>query len=135
MLIQTYISNVPIHGFTLISDMMYVNQNIGRICRAMFEVINHKICHQDELYTCRRFYANQLGKTEQNSQKAPAFPRSPTNTANTSTVRVDAPHKYSCIRSTEVRLSKALKALLEKSQGVQTFFFITTVWTKENSND
>lgn len=37
-LIQSYISRVRIEGFSLVSDMAYVSQNIGRIARALFEI-------------------------------------------------------------------------------------------------
>lgn len=37
-LIQSYISRVRIDGFSLVSDMAYVSQNIGRIARALFEI-------------------------------------------------------------------------------------------------
>lgn len=37
-LIQSYISRVRVEGFSLVSDMAYVSQNIGRIARALFEI-------------------------------------------------------------------------------------------------
>ena len=37
-LIQSYISRIRIEGFSLVSDMAYVSQNIGRIARALFEI-------------------------------------------------------------------------------------------------
>ena len=38
VLLQAYISQLPIKSFTLISDMSYINQSAGRISRALFEV-------------------------------------------------------------------------------------------------
>lgn len=37
-LIQTYVSRIRVDGFSLVSDMSYVSQNIGRISRALFEI-------------------------------------------------------------------------------------------------
>lgn len=37
-LIQSYISRIRIEGFSLVSDMAYVSQNIGRIARALYEI-------------------------------------------------------------------------------------------------
>lgn len=37
-LIQTYISRMRVEGFSLVSDMAFVSQNIGRIARALFEI-------------------------------------------------------------------------------------------------
>eukprot|EP01083_Nonionella_stella_P045188 121459_1 len=42
VLIQAFISNAPIRSFTLISDMMYITQSVGRICRALFEICINK---------------------------------------------------------------------------------------------
>lgn len=38
ILMQSFISKAPIEGFSLISDLAYVSQNVGRIYRALFEV-------------------------------------------------------------------------------------------------
>lgn len=37
-LIQSYVSRCRVDGFSLVSDMAYVSQNIGRIARALFEI-------------------------------------------------------------------------------------------------
>ena len=39
ILIQSYISRAPLNSFSLISDMSYVNQNVVRLIRALFEVV------------------------------------------------------------------------------------------------
>jgi activating signal cointegrator complex subunit 3 len=38
VLLQAYISNAPVRGFTLISDTAYITQSAGRIARALFEI-------------------------------------------------------------------------------------------------
>eukprot|EP00049_Salpingoeca_infusionum_P026339 m.25168 g.25168 ORF g.25168 m.25168 type:complete len:2051 (-) comp8684_c0_seq1:141-6293(-) len=38
VLLQTYITGLPIRSFSLISDMNYIAQNAGRIVRALFEI-------------------------------------------------------------------------------------------------
>jgi activating signal cointegrator complex subunit 3 len=42
VLLQSYISQHSLHGFTLISDMAYINQSAGRISRALFEIFLRK---------------------------------------------------------------------------------------------
>lgn len=39
ILIQSYISRAQLQSFSLISDMSYVNQNVVRLIRALFEVV------------------------------------------------------------------------------------------------
>ena len=39
ILIQAYVSRAPLTSFSLISDMSYVNQNVVRLIRALFEVV------------------------------------------------------------------------------------------------
>mmetsp|Transcript_35927 Transcript_35927/g.58074 ORF Transcript_35927/g.58074 Transcript_35927/m.58074 type:complete len:2158 (+) Transcript_35927:72-6545(+) len=39
VLLQSYISQLKLEGFALISDMMYVTQSAGRIMRALFEIV------------------------------------------------------------------------------------------------
>ncbi|CAF2034237.1 unnamed protein product [Rotaria magnacalcarata] len=39
ILIQAYISRAQLHSFSLVSDMSYVNQNVVRLIRALFEVV------------------------------------------------------------------------------------------------
>lgn len=43
VLLQAYISQGKLSGFTVISDTNYVAQNAGRICRALFEVALRKV--------------------------------------------------------------------------------------------
>jgi activating signal cointegrator complex subunit 3 len=38
ILLQTYISQLPLRSFSLVSDMNYVAQNAGRLLRALFEM-------------------------------------------------------------------------------------------------
>jgi pre-mRNA-splicing helicase BRR2 len=38
VLLQSYISQLRLEGFALVSDMVYVSQSAGRLLRAMFEV-------------------------------------------------------------------------------------------------
>ncbi|KAH9490921.1 activating signal cointegrator 1 complex subunit [Bulinus truncatus] len=38
ILLQSYISRVPVESFSLVSDMAYIAQNAGRIMRALFEM-------------------------------------------------------------------------------------------------
>ncbi|PLW35755.1 hypothetical protein PCASD_20638 [Puccinia coronata f. sp. avenae] len=38
VLLQAYISRLPLEGFTLMADMVYVTQSAGRILRALFEI-------------------------------------------------------------------------------------------------
>ena len=38
MLLQSYISQLKLDGFALVSDMVYVSQSAGRLLRAIFEV-------------------------------------------------------------------------------------------------
>src|SRR6478736_9524822 len=38
VLLQSYISQLKLDGFALVSDMVYVTQSAGRIIRAMFEI-------------------------------------------------------------------------------------------------
>eukprot|EP01124_Arcella_intermedia_P005586 TRINITY_DN13308_c0_g2_i2.p1 TRINITY_DN13308_c0_g2~~TRINITY_DN13308_c0_g2_i2.p1 ORF type:complete len:1074 (-),score=263.52 TRINITY_DN13308_c0_g2_i2:3145-6366(-) len=46
ILLQTYISKVPLDSFSLISDTSYVSQNAGRIFRALFEIaIKKRVDH------------------------------------------------------------------------------------------
>lgn len=37
-LIQAFVSRLRVEGFSLVSDMSYVSQNVGRIARALFEI-------------------------------------------------------------------------------------------------
>lgn len=39
LLIQAYISRLRLEGFSLVSDMSYVSQNVNRIARALFEIV------------------------------------------------------------------------------------------------
>ena len=39
ILIQSYVSRAQLNSFSLISDMSYVNQNVVRLIRALFEVV------------------------------------------------------------------------------------------------
>ncbi len=39
LLIQSFISRYRLDGFSLVSDMAYVSQNVGRIARALFEIV------------------------------------------------------------------------------------------------
>lgn len=39
ILVQSYVSRAPLNSFSLISDMSYVNQNVVRLVRALFEVV------------------------------------------------------------------------------------------------
>jgi activating signal cointegrator complex subunit 3 len=39
ILIQAYVSRAPLTSFSLISDMSYVNQNVVRLIRALFEIV------------------------------------------------------------------------------------------------
>eukprot|EP00803_Ostreobium_quekettii_P005866 evm.model.scf_17.6 EVM.evm.TU.scf_17.6 scf_17:76728-98390(+) len=38
VLMQAYVSRVPLEAFSLIADMMYISQNAARIARAIFEI-------------------------------------------------------------------------------------------------
>ncbi|VDK53455.1 unnamed protein product, partial [Anisakis simplex] len=38
-LMQAYLSRVNIRSFSLLSEMLYIEQNSGRLCRAMFEIV------------------------------------------------------------------------------------------------
>lgn len=38
VLIQAFVSKLPIESFSLTADMMYISQNVPRICRALFEI-------------------------------------------------------------------------------------------------
>jgi len=39
VLLQCYISRLPLDGFALLSDMVYITQNAGRLMRAIFELV------------------------------------------------------------------------------------------------
>ena len=39
ILVQSFISRAQLHSFSLISDMSYVNQNVVRLIRALFEIV------------------------------------------------------------------------------------------------
>jgi len=39
VLLQTYISNLKLEGFALVSDMVYVTQSAGRLVRALYEIV------------------------------------------------------------------------------------------------
>ena len=39
ILVQSYVSRAQLHSFSLISDMAYVNQNVVRLIRALFEIV------------------------------------------------------------------------------------------------
>ena len=38
ILLQAYVSQLPIKSFSLVSDMNYITQNAGRLFRAIFEI-------------------------------------------------------------------------------------------------
>ncbi|KAG1680515.1 U5 small nuclear ribonucleoprotein helicase [Nymphon striatum] len=42
LLLQAYISQLKLDGFTLMSDMVYVTQSAGRLMRAIFEIVLHR---------------------------------------------------------------------------------------------
>eukprot|EP01138_Halocafeteria_seosinensis_P005687 gb/GECG01005814.1/.p1 GENE.gb/GECG01005814.1/~~gb/GECG01005814.1/.p1 ORF type:complete len:2316 (+),score=249.07 gb/GECG01005814.1/:1-6948(+) len=42
VLLQSYISRIPLKSFTLISDTSYINQSAGRIARGLFEIALRK---------------------------------------------------------------------------------------------
>ncbi|XP_019848948.1 PREDICTED: U5 small nuclear ribonucleoprotein 200 kDa helicase-like [Amphimedon queenslandica] len=42
VLLQTYISQLKLDGFALMSDMVYISQSAGRLLRAIFEICLHR---------------------------------------------------------------------------------------------
>jgi pre-mRNA-splicing helicase BRR2 len=42
VLLQSYISNMNLEGFSLMSDMVYITQSAGRIIRCIYELVLHK---------------------------------------------------------------------------------------------
>lgn len=42
VLLQAYISNMKLEGFSLMSDMVYITQSAGRIIRCIFEIVLKK---------------------------------------------------------------------------------------------
>ena len=42
VLLQAYISNLKLDGFSLMSDMVYITQSASRLLRAIFEIVLHR---------------------------------------------------------------------------------------------
>ena len=42
ILLQCYISNIPLEGYAISSDMVFISQNASRIFRAIFEICCHR---------------------------------------------------------------------------------------------
>ena len=38
VLLQAYVSQLKLDGFALVADMVYIQQSVGRIIRAIFEI-------------------------------------------------------------------------------------------------
>ncbi len=51
ILLQCYISNIPLDGYAISSDMVFISQNASRIFRAIFEICCHR-CWANVSYIC-----------------------------------------------------------------------------------
>ena len=51
ILLQCYISNIPLEGYAISSDMVFISQNASRIFRALFEICCHR-CWANVSYIC-----------------------------------------------------------------------------------